>query len=319
MNGYVAHGVATDFDVGIIGGGPAGLSAAIMLGRACRQVVLIDHGIPRNAQAVAVNGYLGVVECSPHQLRERGTRAAESYGVRTVRDKVVAAYSRDRHGGTFELRLNSGQSISVSKLLLATGVTDEIPEIAGIEDFYGRSVHHCPYCGGWEHRDQRLAALADGDSVLDLAATLLGWSHRVTACTNGAALPESHRHELSALGVSIRTERLLRLSGDGAKLARIVFDGGPPMDCDALFFSAGQRQTSRLYESLGCECNAKGQIVTGKKHSTHRRGLFVAGDANGDVQLAIVAAAEGAIAATAINAELMEDMRASASRKLAKV
>jgi thioredoxin reductase len=319
MNGYVANGDVTDFDVGIVGGGPAGLSAAIMLGRACRQVVLIDHGMPRNAQAIVVNGYLGIDECSPHQLRERGTRAAESFGVRTVRDKVVAAYSRDQHSGIFELRLNGGQSIAVSKLLLATGVTDLIPEIAGIEDFYGRSVHHCPYCGGWEHRDKRLVALADGDSVLDLAATLLSWSPRVMACTNGAAVPESHRHELSALGVSLRTERLLRLSGDDAKLARIVFDAGPSLDCDALFFSAGQRQTSRLYESLGCECNDKGKVVTDKKHSTHRRGLFVAGDANGDVQLAIVAAAEGAMAAIAINAELIEDMRASASRKLPKV
>jgi thioredoxin reductase len=211
----------------------------------------------------------------------------------------------------FELTLRSGEVLAVRKLLLATGMVDELPEIEGLRNFYGHSVHHCPYCDGWEHRGQRLAALADSKDVVDLAAMLLGWSSRVTACTAGTPLAASQRQELADLGVEVRTEEICRLEGNGGKLARVVFAESSPLECDALFFSAGQRQTSSLYKMLGCECTEKGQIVTHNKQCTDCPGVFVAGDADGDVQFAIVAAAEGAIAATAINAELVDEMRAA--------
>jgi thioredoxin reductase len=303
----------TDFEVGIVGGGPAGLSAALMLGRACRRVVVIDHGKPRNAAAVLVNGYLGAGGCTPNELRNRGARQAEAYGVRNLKDQVISAHCIDEDVGGFELHLESGKCLSVLKLLLATGVTDKLPEIERIGEFFGRSVHHCPYCDGWEHRGQQLGALADADSLVDLAATLLGWSTRVTAYTNGAPLTASGRKELDGLGIKTCTDKLVRFHGKDGTLERIIFDRGRALECDALFFSGGQRQTSRLYESLGCKLTEKGQLATRKKQHTNRRGLFVAGDADGDVQFAIVAAAEGAIAATAINAQLIEDMRAAKS------
>jgi thioredoxin reductase len=302
-----------DFDVGIVGGGPAGLSAAVMLGRARRRVVVFDHGRPRNRAALAVHGYLGLDGTTPNDLRERGRREAASYGVTFVGGEATAARrALDRGGqGGFELRTAGGDVFGVRKLLLATGVIDEVPEIEGLADFYGRSVHHCPYCDGWEHRDQRLVALADGRDVVELAAALLGWSPRVTACTNGEALATSDCQELAVLGVDVRSEALVRLEGEGGQLQRVVFAQPPPLACDALFFSAGQRQASRLLESLGCERTEKGQIPTYGKQGTDCPGLFVAGDADGDVQFAIVAAAEGAIAATAINAELVEEWRAA--------
>jgi thioredoxin reductase len=301
------------FEVGIVGGGPAGLSAAVMLGRARRRVALFDHGRPRNAAAQAVHGFLGADGVTPGELRERGRREAAAYGA-TLIDGEATGVRRVQVGegvDGFELTLRSGEVLAVRKLLLATGMVDELPEIEGLRNFYGHSVHHCPYCDGWEHRGQRLAALADSKDVVDLAAMLLGWSSRVTACTAGTPLAASQRQELADLGVEVRTEEICRLEGNGGKLARVVFAESSPLECDALFFSAGQRQTSSLYKMLGCECTEKGQIVTHNKQCTDCPGVFVAGDADGDVQFAIVAAAEGAIAATAINAELVDEMRAA--------
>jgi thioredoxin reductase len=301
--------VATpDYDVAIVGGGPAGLSAAVVLGRSRRRVVLFDDGKPRNYAAQGVRCYLGHEGISPNALRQLGRNAARHYGVDLLDAEIVAARRLTGDGDTasgFEL-LTSDRVFVARALLLCTGLMDVLPEIPNLREFYGRSVHHCPYCDGWEHRDKPLAALGDGEHATKLALSLLTWSKEVTACTNGARLAEKHCRLLDRHGVTYREEPIIRLQGKDGTLDEILFKTGPPLKCDALFFSSDKVQRSPLPAMLGCEIDDEGMIRTGKRQTTCVNGLYLAGDADGDAQFAIVAAAEGAIAGTAINAALQK-------------
>lgn len=298
-----------DFDVAIVGGGPAGLSAAVVLGRSRRSVALFDHGKPRNYAAQAVHCYLGLDDIEPSALRDRGRKEAESYGVQIFDTEVTGARCLPKVGkqrSGFQLQTRD-ESIIVRTLLLTTGVIDELPVIPGFREFYGRSVHHCPYCDGWEHRDEGLVAFADGKGATELALELRTWSPRVTACSNGSALREKERQCLARNGIAYREDTISRFDGTDGSLLEIVFESGSSLRCDALFFSAGQCQRSPLAAMLGCDCDEKGLVQTGKKQESGIKGLFLAGDADGEVQFAIVAAAEGAVAATAINRLLQEE------------
>ncbi len=300
----------TPFDVAIVGGGPAGLSAAIVLARCRRTVVVFDDGKPRNYAAREVHGYLGLEGISPWNLREAGRKQALHYGATHVDGKVcrLQRVENSQHWPTlFEVATETGEPILARKLLLATGVVDVLPNIANIEQYYGTTVHHCPYCDGWEHRDQHLVALGQGKRAVGLALMLRTWSDRVTACTQGEVITQDEARQLRQLGIEWREEVATALHGADGKLQEIAFTEGPPLACDALFFNTDQYQRSLLPQYLGCELDAAGQIVTRGKQGTGSPGLFLAGDADGDVQFAIVAAAEGAIAATAIHRELQDE------------
>ncbi len=210
---------------------------------------------------------------------------------------------------SFEVVTEDGRRFRSRKLLLATGVRDVLPPIDGAERYYGRGVHHCPYCDGWEHRDRRLVAYGAGRAAVGLALSLRTWSGRVTACTDGKRIAPKDQGPAGRNGIALRTERIARLDGSGEALQRIVFESGPPLECDALFFNTDQVQRSQLPAMLGCESKGDNQIRTHDKQRTCMPGLFLAGDADGDVQFVIVAAAEGARAATAINRELQDEDR----------
>ena len=293
------------FDVVVVGGGPAGLSAALLLGRCCRQVLLCDAGTPRNARAPGIHAFLTRDGVDPWEFRGIGREELARYGVE-VRDVVV----RDVQPvpGGFHVELADGRSERTRKLLLATGVQDRVPAQEGFDACYGRSVFHCPYCDGWEVRGRRLAVFTPGGRGYGLALKLTLWSPDVLLCTDGPArLDAAARAALAASGVRTRTERVTRLDHEGGELRRVVFTKGEPEPRDALVFSTGQAQQSDLARRLGCRFNKKGAVKTGRHERTDVPGLFVAGDASRDVQLAVVAAAEGAKAAFAINSELQEE------------
>jgi thioredoxin reductase len=296
------------FDVAIVGGGPAGLSAALVLGRSRRRVVVCDHGKPRNYASKAIHGYLGHDGISPSELRQRGRKECETYNVSFFDQKVVAARCNgvDNHS-VFQLKLQNGRLIHARKLLLVTGVEDRLPQIPRFNEFYGISMHHCPYCDGWEHRDQRIVAYGQGASAVKLALVLLSWTRHVTCCTDGYRLSSGDMEKLQQHNICCREERVVSLVGDRGILEQLQFASGPAVYCDALFFNSDQGQRSNLPQMLGCECNEEGLIKSTGKQGSGVRGVFLAGDADGDVQFAMVAAAEGAIAATAIHAELQED------------
>ena len=297
------------YDVVIVGAGPAGLSAALILGRCRRTVLVCDTGRPRNASSHALHGYLTRDGIDPSEFRTIGRRELQRYDTVEVRDLgAVHAECRD---GRFSVRLADGTDVSARKLLIATGVRDNVPDLQGIRELYGRSVFHCPYCDGWEVRDQPLAIYGKGARGLGLSLELTAWSRDLALCSDGPAeIDDEGRDRLARNGITVREQRIRALEGTHGILQRIVFETGEPLPRRALFFTTGQSQQSDLAVLLGCEFNEKGTVRTGKYESTHLPGLYVAGDASRAVQWVIVAAAEGAEAAFAINTALLsEDLR----------
>ena len=300
------------YDVAIVGGGPAGLSAAILLGRSRRRVVVIDHGRPRNYAAKAIHGFLGLDGIAPAEFRKIGREQCGVYGVEFVDEEVIGACQCEvGNGAGFELQMRDGATVRTKKLLLATGVRDELPSIANIAEFYGTSVHHCPYCDGWEHRDQRLVAFGQGESGVELALMLLNWSPRVTLCTGGKSVPSEDVPRLQKHGIRHYESLVKEMIGGRGILEAVRFANGESLSCDACFSARRRASGPNCRCLLGCECGDDGLIVAKGKQRTGVPGLFVAGDADGDVQFAVVAAAEGAIAATAINRELQTENEAS--------
>ena len=294
-------------DVVIVGAGPAGLSAALMLGRCRRSVLVVDHGKNRNAASHALHGFLTRDGTPPAEFLRLAREELAPYATVELRSgEVVAAECRS---GSFYVTLASGEEVQSRKLLLATGVVDNLPDIPGFSDLYGRSVFHCPYCDGWELCDQPLAIYGRGDRGAGLALELAAWSRDLVLCTDGPSeIDVEPLERLKRHGIVVREERVVRLEGNGdGILQQLVFETGEPLPRRALFFTTGQYQRSDLLMRLGCEFNEKGTVRTGKYESTHLPGLFVAGDASRAVQWVIVAAAEGAEAAFAINTDLLRE------------
>jgi thioredoxin reductase len=306
------------YDVIIIGGGPAGLSAALLLGRSCRRVLVIDEGRPRNAAAREMHGYLGRDGTPPADLLAAGRREIARYGVELVRHVAVAADCVEQCGEHpfptgFRVATESGRIERCRKLLLATGMRDELPAFPGVAECYGISVHHCPYCDGWEHRGRPLAAYGrPADKAAGLAMSLRTWSPQIVVLTDGQPLAADDRSQLLENEILIAEQPIRRLVADASKLQAIELEGAEPIPAEALFFNTGQRQSSDLPLQLGCEFRDRKFAPlanTSPKQKTNIPGLFLAGDADGDVQFVIVAAAEGATAAVAINRELQEEER----------
>jgi len=296
------------FDVLIVGGGPAGLSAALMLGRCRRSVLVCDLGQPRNRRSCALHGYLTRDGIAPAAFNEQGRRELPAYGVELRTIGVTGARSRKDH---YRVTLADGSEERARFLLIATGVIDALPAISGFEECYGQSLFHCPYCDGWEVRDRRLAAFGQGLHVAGLALGLKTWSADVVACTNGTPLEPRLRRRLAANGVQLRTERIARLDHENGALMQVVFSGGDSLARDALFFTTTQHPQSDLAIKLGCALTSKGTVKTGTHCDNNVPRLFVVGDASRDAQFVVVAAAEGVKAAVAINKALQSGELAS--------
>jgi thioredoxin reductase len=295
--------MAQSWEVIIVGGGPAGLSAALILGRCRRRVLLVDTNRPRNWASRALHGFLTRDGIHPRELRKRGREELAQYDSVHLRQIEAKAVRPARNG--FQVTLCDNSRHSCRKLLLATGVVDELPEIAGIDQFYGQSVFHCPYCDGWECRDQPIAVYGTKcTNATGLALNLTVWSKDLVVCTDGARVSARDAARLSAERIELRQERVARLEGSRGRLERIVFADGRSIERRFMFFSSGQHHSSDLAATLGCEFTSKGAVRTGEYEVTNIPGLYVAGDASRLVQLAIVAASEGAQAAFAINTAL---------------
>jgi thioredoxin reductase len=290
------------YDAIIAGGGPAGLSAALTLGRSRRRVLLCDNGQQRNLASDAMHGYLTRDGISPREFLRLAVEEIGQYGVEITNTAVKDARQVE---GIFEVVLVNGSTCRARKLLIATGVRDQLPPISNVEDFYGRSVHHCPYCDGWEHRDQRIAVYAKKPGP---AIALKTWSSDVVLFTDGPArLSRADRERLTKEKIPVRMERISRIEGEDGRMRGVMLTNGETVERDALFFSTGQAQACDLATGLGCLLNHRGTIDTNRLGMANIPGLYIAGDASRDVQMVIVAAAEGAKAAFAINVALQNE------------
>jgi len=292
------------FDVIIAGGGPAGMSAALMLGRCRRRVLVCDTGEPRNRFSRALHGYLTRDGIDPGEFNALGRADLAKYGVEW---RQVAVKQVQRNGRLFVAELADGRTEECRFLLIATGVTDHLPDIPGIEACYGRSVHHCPYCDGWEWRDRSLAVLGKGSSGVRLATSLRTWSPQVHLCLNGTRLGRGGRELLQRNGIGLQAARILELEHDDGLLTAVRFASGGPLPANALFFTSGQHLQCDLAVQMGCRFNKRGTVDTGSLSQSNVSGVFVAGDASRDAQFVIVAAAEGVKAALAINQEFQKE------------
>jgi thioredoxin reductase len=294
------------FDVIVIGGGAAGMSAALMLGRCRFSCLVVDDGKPRNAAARAVHGFLTRDGISPTRLLEYAQAEVRRYGVEMRRDHA-ASVMRTKRG--FTVRCRSGFSASSSWLVLATGIRDVVPDLPGFRRMYGTSVHHCPFCDGWEHRDRKIAVFAPAGHGPDLCRRLLSWSSRVTLLTHGWAGYRKDLRELEVRGIEVVTTKVAALEGRGSRLRRVRFVDESATAFDALFFTTGAGPSCDLAKHLGCRVSKKGIVMTDREARAGARRIYVVGDASRDSQLLAIAVAEGAKAALAIQADWERDSK----------
>jgi thioredoxin reductase len=240
----------------------------------------------------------------PPELLKRSREELQRYDTVSFTGTTVRCITRNEE--RFTVEFNNGSTVVAPTVLIASGVVDELPPIEGLEELFGRSVHVCPYCDGWEHRDAPVAVYGRGEKGASFARLLRQWTEDLVLCTDGEQVPSDLAQVLAAQGISFREQRIERLEGTDGCLKSIRLDDGTTLLRRALFVTTGEHLRSPLLEGLGCAYDDKGGLACDPDGRTNIRGAFVAGDVSRDVQLAIIAAAEGARAALAINKYLID-------------
>jgi thioredoxin reductase len=332
----VAATLDQTFDVGIVGGGPAGLTAALWLGRYLRSVVLVDSGDPRNWETRSINGFTGRPGIRPAELRGETRDECRTYGVELVDGFVtrihrvgeecfrlefdpmpVTKADEDRRGpGTPRSPDDNAprpvtRAVTVRRLILAFGLKDEWPKLPGLRQVYGSTAHVCPDCDGYETRGKKVVVIASGKRAAAMALRLTTWTTDIVICTNGepADLDAELCAKLDALGIPVLTPSIVCVHPEQERIHSIELEGGMLLDCDHIFFSLSQRPADDLGAQLGCRRTRTGHIVIDEHNHTSVRHVYAAGDITPGPQLAISAAAGGAIAALAVHHSLVPEER----------
>lgn len=293
----VAAEGAVDVDVVIAGGGPAGSSAALVLGRACKRVWMCDGGPRRNAAAEHVHGFLTRDGTPPEEFRRIAREQLAPYDVTFRKERVTAVAPLDGKDG-FLVLLEGGTQVRARRVLLALGVTDAPLALPGMREAWGRSVFQCPHCHGWERRGEAWGVLLGSAVLADFAIMLTGWTRNVTALTHGAfTLPLDAQERLAAAGVRLETRPMERLLVEaGGALQGVELVDGTVVPLDAVFTKPKQHLPP-LVSTLGLALDEAGYVRTSPQGETSLPGLFAAGDLTTPVQTAIGAAYQGALVA----------------------
>ncbi|MCC0094972.1 NAD(P)/FAD-dependent oxidoreductase [Streptomyces flavotricini] len=305
------------FDVVVVGGGTAGLAGALTLARARRAVLVLDSGSPRNAPAAHLHGYLGRDGASPAELLAVGRAEVTAYGCEIRAGAVGTALAADRlPGGGFVVRCADGSAVRAGRLLVATGLVDELPELPGLREHWGRDVLHCPYCHGWEVRDEPVAVLATGPLAVHQAQTWRNWTDRVTLLTHTWRPADEDRELLSALGITVVEGEVTGLDTAGDRLAGVTLADGAAVACTALVVAPRFTARAGVAASLGlpvATVERAGAVIgtcleaDPASGATALRGVWAAGNVAGPMEQLAGAAAAGVRAAVAINTDLIEE------------
>jgi thioredoxin reductase len=288
-------------DVVVVGGGAAGLSAALVLVRARRMVVVVDAGAPRNAPAAHMHGFLSRDGMPPRELLAAGRAEVSGYGGGLIDDTVVGVEPG------FQVRLASGAHLRTRRILVATGLRDELPDLPGVRERWGRDLLHCPYCHGYEVRDQPLGVLGGAPEAVQHALLVRQWSSDVTLFPHTDALSSEQREQLTARGIRIVEGTVTRLVVDNDHLHGVELTGGTVVPRAAMFVRPRFVPNADLLTGLGCAVDANGWVVHDPVGHTSVTGVWVAGNAADPRAQVISAAGEGSAAAIALNADLVDE------------
>lgn len=294
-------------DVIVVGGSWAGLAAALQLARARKRVLVVDAGLPRNRFAHAAHGFLGQDGVSPLAILE--TARAQLLAYPTVELRIGEVTQAQRRDEMFELTMAPATTLRARRLVLATGVTDELSDVPGLRERWGATVLHCPYCHGFEVADGRLGVLATGDMSIHQALLVADWSADVTLFTNGVVSPDGEQSDaLAARGVRVETRAVAALVGELPSLAGVRLDGGEVVAIDAVFTAPLMKMTSPLAEQLGCDFDDSpmGRVIrAGGRRETTVPGVFAAGDAARVPHSVSLAVADGMMAGVSAHQSLV--------------
>ena len=300
---------AQPYDVVVVGGGPAGLSSALWLARYLHKVVVVDSGDPRNWETRGINGYLGHQGIRSPELRAIGREECTKYGVEFVSGVVDTAINET--GELFAVCLRDGKTIEAHRLLLAIGIKDVWPNIPGLENCYGETIHVCPDCDGYETRDKNTVVVGSGRKAVGMALALTTWTRKIVICTNGEK-PDMNQvllDKLKALNIPVLEAPIQCVLSKDKEIAAIELKGAMTLDCERLYFAIGQYPSDDLGAQLGCKRDEMGRLVIDERNHTSVKNVYAAGDIAPGPQMAIAAAASGAIASIAIHASRVPEAR----------
>ena len=307
----------TDHDVIIIGAGSAGLSAGLVLARAQAKVLLIDSGAPRNAPAEAMHGFVSRDGIAPAEFLAAGRQEVSRYGGSILRGAVDSVATRD--DGSFAVTVAGGRVEIARALLVATGLTDELPHIPGLDDWWGTRVHHCPYCHGYEVLNQTIVVIGGSqkDMSLKQAALLRRYSEHVSLVTNGMEITTTERSRLAAFGIHVIDGSVSRIVGPTGSLDAVVLTDGTSISCDAVFIAPRQHPNDGVLRSLGCEVDpATGFVAANGFGQTSVAGVWAAGNVVTPTAQVITAAGAASASAIAINGWLLnKDLDAASAAR----
>ncbi len=289
------------YDVIVVGGGAAGLSAALVLGRARRQVAVIDAGEQRNAPAEHMHGFLSRDGMPPEDLIRSGRDEAARYGVDFVSGYVASV------APGFSVRLRGGEELESRRLLVATGATDELPEISGLSERWGRDFLHCPYCHGWEVRDQALGVLGTDPGSVEHALLVRQWSDDLVFFSHTYEVAEVEREQLEARNIPVIDGEVRQLVIENDRLRGVVLGDGRVVERVALFVRPTIRPRAAEVLQLGCAMDAMGFLIVDAAGRTSVPGVWAAGNVTNPRAQVITAAGEGSTVAIDINADLVRE------------
>jgi len=292
-------------DVVVVGGGAAGLSAGLMLARARRRVTVVDAGAPRNAPADGVHALLGLDGVSPAELLARGRAEVTGYGGEVIAGEV-GDVSPAPEG--FKIKMTNGDGLHARRLLIATGLVDELPEIPGLRERWGREVVHCPYCHGWEVRDKLIGVLATGPTSVHQALLFRQWTGDLRYLSNGREPSADEQAKLAAVGIPVISGRVTRLEAGGEHALGVCLDDGRVVEVDVVAVASRMVARAGAFSGIGIETAEHpmgSYIAADQAGRTAVPGVWVAGNATDLSAQVSAASADGARVAAQINADLV--------------